>query len=83
MRKPSFYAILYQNMIILPRQALDEHRESASKTEAIVSGDLQPHGPAAGRSIAPLAPMSVRQTSLFAPFYTENHPFAKTGSGQT
>eukprot|EP01046_Picozoa_sp_COSAG06_P016425 COSAG06_NODE_1087_length_10749_cov_1130.191174_7_plen_60_part_00 len=59
-------------MIFLPRQARDKHREN-SKTDRFLVGDHD----------APLALPGMRKRVFFAPFYTKNAHFTKTGSGQT
>ena len=57
-RKRLFLSHLYINVIVLPRQARDKHRESTQKQAAVFSG---PHRPAAVGGLRSDPKMVVRQ----------------------
>jgi hypothetical protein len=74
----AFYRDEKPEMINLPRQARDKHRE-ALKTHAATRGVFS-----AGIPWPVVVILAVRKTPLFAPIYIYiNDHFTKTGSGQT
>ena len=75
--------VLYINMIVLPRQTRDTHRENTQKRDP----PFHPQVPAAsvlscsGGQLQGTLPGE--KNVLFAPFIYKNDHFTKTGSGQT